>query len=103
MVNLESIVTTDTEIEDCWHELQEAWLCLRDVVASLPLSTLQQALLLYIDEGMSWPSVRDLNKMKNLFLEITALVNEASLDGEIVYCVAAIRDGLHTLLKKIAF
>ena len=98
MTSLISPLTIDTEIDEAWCNLQEAWLCLRDAVTLLPLSILQQALLLYIEEATSWPSVRDLNKMKNVFLEIAAIVNEAHIEGEILYWVITLRDNLHSML-----
>lgn len=103
MTSVASPLATDTEIDDCWCELQEAWSCLREAVTLLPLSTVQQVLLLCIDEGTSWPSVRDLNKMQSIFLEIAAIVNDVPIEGEILYWVMALRDNIHWMLNRIEF
>lgn len=82
-------------------DLQGAWIVLREtVVAECDSKDLAQ-LLFHIDEAMSWESVRDLTRMRNTFVLVQSLAQQASASEAIMTAIEDVREVLYEVLDKI--
>jgi predicted TIM-barrel fold metal-dependent hydrolase len=83
-------------------DLQGAWEnLLDDVVAAHPFPD-SERILFHIHEGMSWESVRDLDKMKAALLLVKNLAAKKSVPSEIKQSVDDVWEILDEVLAEIA-
>ncbi|MFZ0254748.1 MAG: hypothetical protein WAN46_03655 [Gammaproteobacteria bacterium] len=83
-------------------DLQGAWGNLRDaVVESVPFPEWER-LLFHIDEGMSWESVRNLERMRRTMLLIENIVRQSDCPSEVEEWVDMVRNELQDVLEEIA-
>ena len=85
-------------------DLQGGWSCLRNEVVNKADKfphELVQRLIFHIDEGMSWESVRNLDKMKDAFLLIANIIQQNPVDEEITHWVEDIQKTLADVLNAI--
>ncbi len=83
-------------------DLQGAWQCLRDDVVEAHPFPESQRILFHIDEGMSWESVRDLDKMKAALLLVKNLVAKKTVRKGIRQAADEVWDILDEVFSEIA-
>lgn len=70
-------------IKTILSDLQGAWGLLRqEVVKCIPFEN-DSALMLHIDEGMSWESVRDLQYMRKTLILVKNIADKSELNNEV--------------------
>lgn len=83
-------------------DLQGAWENLRaDVVDAEPFPE-RARLLFHIDEGMSWESVRDLDRMRDALLLVRNLATQNRMPEEVLVGVDGLTEILDEVLSEIA-
>ena len=83
-------------------DLQGAWIVLREAVVTECDSKDLAQLLFHIDEAMSWESVRDLTRMRNTFVLVQSLAQQASASEAIMTAIEDVREVLYEVLDKIS-
>lgn len=79
-------------------DLQGAWENLREtVVDAWPFPECDR-LLVHIDEGMSWESVRNLDDMRKTLLLVHNIAANPDVPDEIKLCVKIVREDLNEVL-----
>jgi len=79
-------------------DLQGAWQNLREtVVDAWPFPECDR-LLVHIDEGMSWESVRNLDNMQKTLLLVHNIAAKPDVSEEIKVWVKIVREGLNEVL-----
>jgi hypothetical protein len=81
-------------------DLQGAWTLLRQSVVDTEGFDNASRVLFHVDEAMSWETVRNLDRMPPLLLNITNLCRQGNAPGEVMECVDAVRDILQEVLGK---
>src|SRR5262245_23047659 len=82
-------------------DLQGAWENLReDVVAAHPFPE-SDRILLHIDEGMSWESVRDLEKMQVALLLVKNLAEKKTVRADIRHAAQEVWDILEETRSEL--
>jgi len=56
--------------QGAFTHLQDTWRFLKKSVIDLPISEIRNPLLAYVEEGMSWECVRNLETMQHVILRI---------------------------------
>ena len=83
-------------------DLQGAWQNLRDeVVRAWPFPE-SQRMLFHIDEGMSWESVRNLERMRGTLVLIQNIISQTDCPAEVVEGVGMVRENLEDVFEAIA-
>ncbi len=83
-------------------DLQGAWQNLRDeVVRAWPFPE-SQRMLFHIDEGMSWESVRNLERMRGTLVLIQNIISQSDCPAEVVEGVGMVRENLEDVFEAIA-
>ena len=83
-------------------DLQGAWQNLRDeVVRSWPFPE-SQRILFHIDEGMSWESVRNLDRVRGTLLLIENIISQSDCPAEVREGVGMVRENLEDVFEAIA-
>lgn len=82
-------------------ELQGAWENLRDEVVRLSPFPESQRLRFHIDEGMSWESVRHLERMRATLALIENVIRQSECPAEVVQGVGMVRANLENVLQAI--
>ena len=82
-------------------DLQGAWGLLRDEVVNEHAGKDCSRLLFYIDEVMSWESVRNLKHMKNTFVLVQSIAQQINVSDEIMELIENVRDVLYEVLHEI--
>lgn len=89
-------------IKTAISDLQGSWGNLRDAVVENFGFPNSDKLLFHIDEGMSWESVRDLNKMKSTLLLVQNIAQQADAPEEVKEWVNDVRQSLKSAFEAIA-
>jgi len=89
-------------IKTAISDLQGSWGNLRDAVVENFGFPNSDKLLFHIDEGMSWESVRDLNKMKSTLLLVQNIAQQTDAPEEVIEWVNDVRQSLEAAFKAIA-
>jgi len=79
--------------------LQGAWENLRSAVVENHPFPESHRLLFHIDKGMSWESVRDLNRMKSALLLVQNIAVTIQAPGDILFWVEAVWENLEEVLN----
>ena len=87
-----------TEISD----LQGSWGNLRNAVIDNFGFTDSDKLMFYINEAMSWESVRDLKLMKATFILVQNVAVQANAPKEVIEWVGDVRESLDEAFAAIA-
>ena len=82
-------------------DLQGAWSCLRQAIVEEAPREIMQRLLFHTDEGLSWESVRNLDKMKNALVLIQNIITQHPVNEEIVYWVDDVQEILAEVCSAI--
>ena len=82
-------------------ELQGSWGNLKNAVADSYGFPNSDKLMFHIHEGMSWESVRNLDKMKEVLVLIKNIVNQDEIPDEVIFWVDDVHDALLDTLKAI--
>lgn len=83
-------------------DLQGAWQNLRDdVVRAWPFPE-SQRMLFHIDEGMSWESVRNLERMRGTLVLIENIISQSECPAEVAEGVETVRENLEEVFEAIA-
>jgi len=83
-------------------DLQGAWQTLRAEVAKAHPFPESDRLLFHIDEGMSWESVRHLDRMKAALLLVRNIVAQNKVPDEVAECVEQVVENLEEVEAAIA-
>ncbi len=83
-------------------DLQGAWQNLRDVVVEHQPFPEWQRLLLHIDEGMSWESVRDLKQMRKTLLLVNNLVALDDVPESVCEWASEVKNDLDEVFEALA-
>jgi len=89
-------------IKTALSDLQGSWANLRDAVVENYGFQNSDKLLLHIDEGMSWESVRDLKIMKSTLLLVHNIATQSKAPKEVLEFVEDVRQILEETLEAIA-
>ncbi len=81
-------------------DLQGAWGNLRQAVVENHPFPGSDKLLLHIDEGMSWESVRNLSQMRNTLLLIQNLAHTNNAPDEVMEWIEDVVETLKELLES---
>jgi hypothetical protein len=82
-----------------WSDLQGAWGNLRQaVVDAMPFPGAER-LLFHIDEGMSWESVREPEKMRKALLLVHNIAVQAKAPGEVLEWIKMVREDLDEVIS----
>ncbi|WP_163831083.1 NAD-glutamate dehydrogenase [Spartinivicinus ruber] len=82
-------------------DLQGAWINLREAVVENFGFLNSDKLLFHIDEGMSWESVRNLEKMKSTLLLIHNITMQSETPEEVIEWIEDVRLNLEEAFKAI--
>ncbi|GAA4648935.1 hypothetical protein GCM10023116_12090 [Kistimonas scapharcae] len=72
-------------------DLQGAWINLRDAVVQHCSPPDLGRLLFHIDEGMSWESVRDFDKMKQALLLVENIAHQTDVHEDVTFWLKDVR------------
>ena len=81
--------------------LQGAWSNLRSTVVSEFGFPDSDKLLFNVDEGMSWESVRDLEKMKMTLLLVRNIAIQASSPEDVLFWLEEVKESLDGVFEEI--
>jgi len=80
-------------------DLQGSWQNLRDEVVKHAGYTGWERVLLHIDEGMSWESVRNLRYMSQCLLLVRNLIMQADAPDEVTFWLAEVSHAMDETLQ----
>jgi len=83
-------------------DLQGAWENLRDDVVGVWPFPESQRMLFHIDEGMSWESVRYLERMRGTLVLIENIISQSECSAEVAEGVEMVRENLEQIFEPIA-
>jgi hypothetical protein len=83
-------------------DLQGAWENLRDEVAKAHPFAESERILFHINEGMSWESVRDLDRMAKALLVIRNLVAQNDVPEDVAMSLEDVVENFDELKKALA-
>ena len=88
-------------IKTIMSDLQGSWEWLRDeVVKCMPFENASE-LILHIDEGMSWESVRDLQHMKKTLLVVQNFAKQEKLSNEVYEIIEETMSLLNSAIEQL--
>jgi hypothetical protein len=83
-------------------DLQGAWQCLREEVASNPGFEGWERALFHIDEAMSWESVRNLRQMQRSLILIRNILHLGDVPEAVIECVEAVSELMDETLDALS-
>ena len=83
-------------------DLQGAWENLRQAVVDHRPFPEWERLLFHIDEGMSWESVRDLERMRNTLLVIHNIAAQTEVPNDVAEWIGIVKDNLDEVFSALA-
>lgn len=84
-----------------YSELESAWLCLEEAIFDLPDSKNKFQLLHLIDQGMSWESVRNVEKMREAITHLYNIIRLDISDPEVHYWINAVRRFFYDIIARL--
>ena len=91
----------DGYIKTAISDLQGSWGNLRNTVVTNFGFPSSDKLLFHMDEGMSWESVRDLDKMKNALLLVQNIAAQTDTPDEITQWIEEVMECLDNTFEAI--
>jgi len=85
-----------------WSDLQGAWETLRAAIVEAHPFPDWQRLLFHVDEGMSWDSVNDLNRMRKALTLVENIAAQTQLPADVIEQIAGVRESFQELLEAMA-
>jgi len=86
-------------MKTAWSDCQGAWTNLREAVVAAHPYPESHRLLLHIDEGMSWESVRDLELMRKALTLVENIARQAKAPKDVIDNIEHVRESFQELLE----
>ena len=92
----------DGYLKTAWSDCQGAWHNLREAVVDAHPFTESNRLLFHIDEGMSWESVRDLDRMRKALLLSRNIAAQGEAPEDVMFWIGEVSTNLDEAVAAIA-
>lgn len=89
-------------IKTAISDLQGSWENLKDAVIENFGFPDSDKLMFHIHEGMSWESVRDLEKMKKTLVLVTNIANQTQAPSDVMFWINDVHESFQEAVEAIA-
>jgi hypothetical protein len=91
----------DGYAKTAWSDCQGAWENLRESVVNHHPFLESQRLLFHVDEGMSWESVRDVERMRRALTLVENIAKQVKAPADVMESLVGVRESFQELLEAI--